>query len=384
MGPPFRCDGATGFGKLTHCRCNGCNVRRVKCSGDQPCQQCRTGLRDCVYPAEPPLKGNSLKEELDRLRKKCDKLERCLHAAVPDESARNDLLSGLDCVDTPPSVSTHSEPSGLAENEAAEGRVLLDPDGNGRYLGETSGATFLDLLKHFMATLVPLAFVPEDGSTFVASVGRYQTFDSRPLLDLDVDPFWLPMRTEMIMMLAELRYHVQDGNGDFPSGGIYYWGDLNHMPEAISLAISQSEAVASDRYRYLAFNHVSFAMAAQILNQSLLQGEIHAGDAYFQRARMLLGNPLDTVRFTLRDVPVLALMAFYLIEINRRDAAYLYTSLAVHIAITHGAFRYCANEPSRRIFWTLYILDRWLSCLMGRPPTLADEAIRLAPPTDDP
>lgn len=52
----------------------------------------------------------------------------------------------------------------------------------------------------------------------------------------------------------------------------------------------------------------------------------HTGEAYFKRARKLLGNPLDTVRFTLSDVPVLTLMGFYLIELNRRDAAYVYVS----------------------------------------------------------
>jgi len=99
---------------------------------------------------------------------------------------------------------------------------------------------------------------------------------------------------------------------------------------------------------------------------------------------MLIGNPLDTVRFTLSDVPVLALMAFYLIEINRRDAAYMYVGLAVRIAVIHGLFRSCVDEASKRSFWTLYILDRWLSVLMGRPPTIADEAIKLPLPSDVP
>ena len=359
--------------------------------GDQPCQQCRASSRECIYPAEEPLKGTVLKEELERLRRKCAQLERCLQTAVPEKTARDGLLHTIEAGETPPAASLYSDASGIDDSEPAEGRMLFDPDGNMRYLGETSGATFLDLLKAFMLTLVPLAFVPEpgatvpgDGSSFVASLGRYQTFDSRPLIDLDVDPFWLPTRTEMIMMLAELRCHIQDGNGDFPSGGIHYWGDLSSMPEAITLTISQSEAATSDRYRYLAFNHICFALAAQVLNQSLHQGEIHAGDAYFKRARILLGNPLDTVRFTMRDVPVLALMAFYLIEINRRDAAYVYTSLAMHIAVTHGAARQCVDEASKRVFWTVYVLDRWLSCLMGRPPTLVDEAIRLPLPMDVP
>lgn len=122
------------------------------------------------------------------------------------------------------------------------------------------------------------------------------------------------------------------------------------------------------------------------------------GDShYFKRALLLLGNPLVET-FTLNDVPVLAMMAFYLIEVNRRDAAYskhvrtikhrhgittaVYVSLAVHIAMIHGAFRKSSDESSKRKFWTLYILDRWLSVLMGRPPCIPDEAVCLDMPAD--
>jgi hypothetical protein len=139
-----------------------------------------------------------------------------------------------------------------------------------------------------------------------------------------------------------------------------------------------------DTYRYLAFFHVCFALATSVGHSAFRHSDQHAGEAYFKRARSLIGNPLDTVRFTLSDVPVLALMGFYLIEINRRDAAYVYVSLAIHIAIIHGAFRSCVDEASKRIFWTLYVLDRWLSVLMGRPSTIADEAIRLPLPADTP
>jgi hypothetical protein len=103
----------------------------------------------------------------------------------------------------------------------------LDPESNiKRYHGETSGATFLDSLKEFMATMVvPLMAEVEagDGSSFVSSIGQYQTFDSRPLPNPDVKPLWLPTQPEMKSMLAELRYYLQDGTrGDFPSGGIYW------------------------------------------------------------------------------------------------------------------------------------------------------------------
>jgi hypothetical protein len=84
-----------------------------------------------------------------------------------------------------------------------------------------------------------------------------------------------------------------------------------------------------DSFRYLAFYHVCFALASSVGHTNYRHSEQHTGEAYFKRARMLIGNPLDTVRFTLGDVSVLTLMTFYLIEINRRDAAYMYLGLAV-------------------------------------------------------
>ncbi|KAI8932480.1 hypothetical protein NX059_010665 [Plenodomus lindquistii] len=237
-----------------------------------------------------------------------------------------------------------------------------------------------------MLTLVPLSFVPDsgDGSSFVGSIGRYQTFDSRPLPNPSVDPLWLPDRQEMVSMLAELRHLIQDGDDDFVSGGSMWWGDMSKPPVPTANSLSLSTMTTEDTHRPLAFYHVCFALASSIYPMSFRHLEQHTGEAYFMRARLLLGNPLDTVRFTLSDVPVLALMGLYLIELNRRDAAYMYVSLAIHIAVIHGAFRTFRDEPSTRTFWSLYIMDRWLSVLMGRPPTLADEAVRLPLPSDVP
>lgn len=337
----------------------------------------------------PESDKSALKTELERLQKRCAALENTLHATVPDAAAAlirqiepNAPVTHL-AIPTFQSVPTESHDA-VADGEAAEGRLLFDPDGTARYLGETSGATFLDYLKQFMLTLVPLTFRPEsgDGSSFVASIGQYQTFDSRPLPNPNVDPLWLPAQSEMALMLKELRYFIQDGNGEFPSGGIYWWGDMSNLAVSKAGSASLNAVTTDDTFRHLAFHHVCFALASSIGHTSFQHSRLHTGEAYFKRARKLLGNPLDTVRFTLSDVPVLALMGFYLIELNRRDAAYMYVSLAVHIAIIHGAFRSCVDEASKRSFWTLYILDRWLSVLMGRPPAIADEAIRLSLPVE--
>ncbi|KAI4673057.1 uncharacterized protein J4E78_001562 [Alternaria triticimaculans] len=366
--------------------CNACNVRRVRCSGEQPCQRCSKTSRECEYPA-PESDKHSLKDELERLRARCAALETGFKIAAPEEAA--EIIGQLDHggpgtrSTAPTFLSVSME---LDQADTNDGRLLVDPCGTPRFFGETSGATFLDYLKQFMLTLVPLTFQPEsaDGSSFVASIGRYQTYDSRPIPNPSVDPLWLPDQDDMALMLAQLRAYIQDGNGEFLSGGIYWWGDLTQFPTSTAPSVLLSAMTTDDTHRGLAFYHVCFALATSFGHQSSRRSDQHAGEAYFKRARKLLGNPLDTVRFTLDDVPVLTLMGFYLIELNRRDAAYVYVSLAIHIAIIHGAFRSCNDEASKRTFWTLYILDRWLSVLMGRPPTLLDEAIRLPLPCDVP
>lgn len=330
-----------------------------------------------------------MKDELERLRFRCSELEEGLKTIAPYRAP--DLLCQLDRGEAPSWASAAPSPSPpvtLDVSGASEGsgRLLYDPDGTIRYLGESSGATFLDQLKQFMRTLTgSLTFIPgsEDGSIFLSTVGCYQTYDSRPLTNPVVDPTWLPEPQEMIQMLHELRQYVQDGNGTFESGGIYWWGDLSKLP-ARAGPPSIMGLTTDDHRRHLAFYHVCFALSVSIGHTSLQLSEHQYGDAFFKRARMLLGNPLDTVRFTLSDVPALSLMGYYLIEVNRRDAAYMYVSLAVHIAIIHGSFMHSADEASKRTFWTLYIMDRWISMLMGRPPVIPDEAIRLPLPAHDP
>ncbi|KAF9772218.1 hypothetical protein IL306_010088 [Fusarium sp. DS 682] len=224
---------------------------------------------------------------------------------------------------------------------STEGRLLHDPDGYARFLGETSGATFLDYLKEFMTTVLPLAYQNlrpgSDGSAFLSSLGRYQTYDSRPLHDRDVDPTWFPAPPEMDSMLSELRYFIQDGNCNWPSGGIYWWGNLSSAPTIPSME-RDSANLRLAKCRHLAFYQTAFAVVSQamIMPPQDISIDPHLSENYFSRARMLLGNPLDITHFTPNEVAVLTLMGFYLIEMNRRDAAYICVSNAMHISIMHA------------------------------------------------
>ncbi|KAL7941362.1 hypothetical protein V8C42DRAFT_334957 [Trichoderma barbatum] len=392
--------------------CNSCNVRRVKCSGGNPCGQCSASNRECVYPV-PIEKINVPRAELEELRKKVDLYERALQEAIPDPARRHELISHASA--TPEGLSpspsafspSHSFPSegssrrhgppsvkAEPEDEQTTGRLLQDPDGTARYLGETSGATFLDHLKELLGAVLPLAQVEpqqsqeQDGSAFLSSLGKYYTADSRPLVERDSKPISLPSSEDLATLLSKLRYLIQDGNGEWPSGGIYWFGELNILPTQIASPPSASDADMNE-HRYLAFYHAALAniIRAGTPSQEVLNSAStpSLSEAYFARAAVLVGNPLDVTRCcTIGDVATLCLMSAYLIEMNRRDAAYMHVAAAMHICIMLGVHRGLVDERGKRVFWTVYILDRWLSCLMGRPHIIMDDAIRVQLPADAP
>lgn len=226
-----------------------------------------------------------------------------------------------------------------------------------------------------MVTLQPL--VGEPGSdtpstSFLGSLGLYQTYDSRPLDVLNpVDPSWLPSRSEMMILLAEFRYFLQDGNGDFPSGGIFYWGDVP------STGPDHAHVTAGE----LPLLHMILAVAVRLDAASDWEGvrdTQRSSAAFYSRAQATLGNPLDITAYSDWHVSVLLVMALYLLEMNRRDAAWMTVSRAMHLAVMYGAHTtWSQDEGKKRVFWTLFLLDSWLSSWLGRPPLVPEGAIRL-------
>lgn len=345
------------------------------------------------------------KTELDELRRKIDLYERALQDALPDASRRQELLhqaatspSSSSPSHSPFSAGTTfpsstSAPASIktepADDDQNVGRLLQDPSGTARFLGETSGATFLDHLKELIGAVLPLSHqhqpTPYDGSSWLSSVGKYYTDDSKQLNERNVNPLLLPPDDAMQSLLFEVRYVIQDGNNEWPSGGLYYYGDLDVLPR---LPIStKGEELDSEQYRYLSLYHAAFAVSAYSTvtwPNTLAQYDSSYSESFFARASALLRNPLDIGRCSMHDVSALALMAFYLIEVAKRDSAYMHVAAAAHISIMLGAHRGMVDDKGKRIFWTVYVLDRWLSCLMGRPPIISDDAVRIPAPADAP
>jgi hypothetical protein len=251
--------------------------------------------------------------------------------------------------------------------------------GNVRFFGETNGDVFLDTIKDYFS--IVLQSTP---GAFLSSDGLYQTNDSHGLQSTDVDPLWLPSAGHMGVGLSELRNFIQDGNGRWRSGGLFWWGDLSTLP--INPMVSGLEAPDLRQYRHLAFYQAALAVACRATNNEAPSSDSASPlcETYFARAAVLIGNPLDVSRYVFGDAATLALMAFYLIEVNRLDTAYMYVGAATRVCIMEGAHRVLGEESGKRIFWTIVVLDRWLAMLTGRPSSIPDGSIRLSRPLDAP
>jgi proline utilization trans-activator len=88
-------------------------------------------------------------------------------------------------------------------------------------------------------------------------------------------------------------------------------------------------------------------------------------------------------------VEVLGLIAPYMQNLNRKDAAFLYVGLALRMAISLGlhkevddpAMSLVEREHRRRLFWSVYSMDRIISVKSGNPISIHDEDIDLAMPS---
>lgn len=88
-------------------------------------------------------------------------------------------------------------------------------------------------------------------------------------------------------------------------------------------------------------------------------------------------------------VETLALVGYFMQNLNRRDAAFLYIGAALRMAVTLGLHQETSNpdlddsakEHRRRVWWSVYSLDRIHSVKSGNPITIQDEDVGVALPS---
>ncbi|KAK4187735.1 hypothetical protein QBC35DRAFT_434461 [Podospora australis] len=375
--------------------CNNCNVRKGRCSGETPCRQCSISGRECIYSPPPDLIKvpqadyealQKEKAEHEALRKEVAELKRQL------ELTRDSHAGPL----TPPADT--SPPSQLSNDALAlsnDGRMLSDGSGSRVYQGRSSGAIFLDKLKMVIAVAMPLAGAvgkadePSPGSGFVRSVGSYQTGDSKPFdLSRIEEPAELippPPEEEVNQARWDIRTFLGDGNCSYQCGGVLYWpltaadrGRLRPSKTSLDYILDSPEERVGEKVKEgnpMALSYMALALGTVLkLAGPGSKASGRLGEDSFARAWKHLADPTQLTKSSLDDIASMALVAIYLVENNRRDGAYCWVSAALATCEKRGMHTRTlyreSDEVEVRVFWTVYLLEKWLSCLLGRPTML--------------
>lgn len=115
------------------------------------------------------------------------------------------------------------------------------------------------------------------------------------------------------------------------------------------------------------------------------------GFEYFTYALALLPDIHEEC--SVLGVETLAYVGYFMQNMNRRDASFLYIGIALRMAINLGlhqevpdnaTLKAADREHRRRVWWSIYSLDRILSLKSGNPIAIADEDIGVRVPSQLP
>ncbi|PGH05060.1 hypothetical protein GX51_03158 [Blastomyces parvus] len=268
---------------------------------------------------------------------------------------------------------------GIDDNPLTEkiAHLVLSPDGDKRYFGNSSSASlgkkFLDFVRSFKAGLdIGEDFITptyNSNSNFSTRVNSRQS--RRP--PTSIPPF----------PVAKMLYSAQYAY----IGTIFSFTSPETFEENIREMYDREPDFAdiTDCLRYCQiFIILAFGQMYSVNQWTSYDGP--PGFEYFQQAMNLL--PGIHEKPSVIFVEVLSLVGYYFQNLNRRDAAYLYVGLAVGMAISLGLHQEVsddlddlAREHRRRLWWSVYSLDRILCVKSGNPLTIADEDIGVLPPS---
>ncbi|KAL1966035.1 hypothetical protein VTN77DRAFT_4975 [Rasamsonia byssochlamydoides] len=313
--------------------CTNCRQKKTKCSGERPtCSHCQRNNRPCHYEPYSATVGDhhsmsfvssfNNSELLQRLRTIESKLAE-LSGQAPQETRGVAIESSASPEETSPSHNFTATPS------AGSKRVRR-------------------------ATLSDLEDSRED-----PNVVSYKTLPPQPVLNSLVDTYFLHAHNQPYSYFQEasFRYKLEKGL----------------LPKCLVLAV--------------------LALALRWSDHEYYQGRVHEAAAAYAREAWL--SVLQD-HLTVEDIPNLHLaqttnlLAIVDFTAGRISSGWLKIGLAVRISQDLHLMKepsewlsYVEQEERRRVFWSVYLLDKLVSCGRARPPALSDEDCHVQLPCDE-
>ncbi|KAK4199387.1 fungal-specific transcription factor domain-containing protein [Triangularia verruculosa] len=303
--------------------CKSCRKRKIKCNRLRPaCEACQVFQCPCVYDAVPKKRGPKT-DVLEALLKRVDGLEARLKEkkADPEASASDNQPASVSDESVSPAATSGTKAEDKPEQPAGPNEV-------GRECEEST------------------LFSPMDASPPSPEV------QPDALLDTYFSRF------------HDKPFHILD------ESTLRQRRQLNQAPD------------------YLI--HAIFAVAARYTpHPSGYQSAVKLSEGYATRSRL----EIDTDEPSVDALQALVLLVTAFTAAGKGKRAYMLLTSAIGMAIAlelHRELDVTARvtpterETRRRLFWSCYLLDRFMACGSKRPSLIADRAIILRLPSRSP
>ncbi|KAK9444983.1 hypothetical protein VB005_01444 [Metarhizium brunneum] len=357
--------------------CQRCRSMKSKCDGQRPaCSRCRGYGYTCIYRLQRPRlrAGTSdrfspgVSEGLPDLHDAIHQQERLLDHVIsllpsgPEQEAvllkSSRIKSQLD--DVISSTRTEVTPRAVA-SDACGKSPSSHADRSPGYLGEVSDIRFVNLVKQFLQN--------QDGSTRTQE--DFESYDQGESL---VSADKAACKTILLPVLEEAQQYI---TAYFTTIHVAY----PFIPES---RFMQDYKTLRDQDSPQTQNDTICAIGAYYRT---LPGKDETDDGlhekYFLCALTLA--PTTNLERSLAQVSLLLARCFYLLVVCKTESCWTILGQAVRVAqsiglhvenddIDHTKLNQSLEiEERRRVWYSIYVLDRLLSLQLGRPPAIHDD-----------
>ncbi|EED23429.1 C6 transcription factor, putative [Talaromyces stipitatus ATCC 10500] len=364
--------------------CDSCKLKKTRCSGTLPCHRCTKLSRTCQYnatytrgtpPSPLPAPGSTHRQ--DAVRRSTPSVRSSIHTGPvsPKSSLATSSPTGSHFRRSSHSLAVLSPRSSSPEPEAT--------DLEGNYLGPSSGISFLSRswrrLKQDNISTTPR--LPENERSKNTPV---LLFGDRPFSDkADWSSLELPPKDRAIRLL--------DTYFDFSivTYRFLHRGNVMALLDTIyEKNILPSNPPPSHSAAKVGVIYMIFAVGMLGEERRIGNDEIHPeseSERWYAAARHMMS--IETGPPALETIQVRLGICLFLLSSSRANQCWymfgttmqLVTALGLHrrrlSKTTRGGPAYVEQELRKRIFWSAYTLDKYLSVMFGRPRLLDDEDI---------
>ncbi|KAF6815468.1 C6 zinc finger domain-containing protein [Colletotrichum musicola] len=343
--------------------CEPCRRRKIKCSGDKPCQQCGNKPSDCVYRLKPRVR-------LSAKRARDSSSETVTGAGgtvtTPASAAPGRALPG----DETSRRSAEERQQQVAQTEvyhsvAAAHHAPKSTDSSQLFYGPSSNSAFLQQIHRGLLSSSGQygqgahgrdGEVVQEGGPGLDMFMQRNIFFGMPLRVVDAEP---PARCPVSPAQAE-EFVRRFEDAHLSTLPFFAAGEMDEMLPSL---FSSSPDVQPQRKTVL---------LAGLALGALSTPQTDAAESLFLHAKKEAAAYEDAV--TLPMIQYSMLMAHYQLNMGRPNSSYLHMGVACRKALAMGLQAgKCSglssdNEIQARLItmWSLYFLEMWMSLVVGR------------------